>query len=645
VAEEESSMTMIVKPDVSIDQLVDTPWPAHPRISPDGRRVVFEYGPFNKPDKDTPHQRALWLLDVATGETRVLTGSNGGTHDSAVWSPDGTRLAFVSNRVNLQEKQLYLLEMAGGDARRLTDLRGSVADPLWTPDGGGLLFLYDGTLDPEAPPERDPIVEDENPRFNCVWRYDLASGAVTPLTPDTHHVHEYALSPDGKRLALVASTHPNPWQGWYSAQLYTQAVDGGALRPVCTLSKQLGRLTWSPDSAQVAYVSGTMSDEGNVAGDVYVVSGDGGEPRPLTPGIDHSITWIDWRDNGILYGGRDVDSVVHGWIDPDSGALTTIVKGLYSVNGWGPESVSVADDGTFVAARESFTEPPNVWACSLASGEWRQLTHFSPDRATFPPLRAESRSWTSADGTPVQGYLLLPDDYQPGQRYPLFLHVHGGPSLSYLPRFGSAWERLMLARGCVVLMPNPRGSWGRGCAYQAANVGDLGGGDWQDIMAGVDMLIDEGMVDPERLAIGGWSYGGYLVTWAVTQTDRFRCAFAGASITNYESNYGVVKNREWQSTMFGSVVYDDVERHRARSPMTHVRNVKTPTLLVHGMEDVVAPPQQSIEFYTALQYLGVPSKLVLYPREPHGFQERAHQKDMFERLAGWMDQYLFRTED
>jgi dipeptidyl aminopeptidase/acylaminoacyl peptidase len=625
--------------DVSIDNLVDVAFPSHPKISPDGRWVVFEYGPGNKPNATTPHQRALWVYDMHTGAVSSLTGSNPGTHSAVVWSPDGAQIAFTSNRKG-GETQLYRLRMAGGEAEALTDLRGDVSDPVWTPDGKRILFLYGGMLDPVAPPLPDPIVEDENPRFNRIWSLDLASRSLTPLTPETHHIHEYALSPDGARLAVVASTHPNPWQGWYSAQLYTLELGSGALHPVCTLTKQFGRLTWSPDSQQVAYVSGTMSDEGNVAGDIYVVSGDGGDPHPLTPGIDFSITWIDWREDGILYGGRHIDSVVHGWVDPQTGVTSEIARGLYSVNGWGPESLSVSQDGTFVAARESYTEAPNIWAGSLATGEWRRLTDFTPDPATFPPLRAESREWTNADGTPVQGYLLFPDEYEPGKRYPLFLHVHGGPSLSFLPRYGSTWERLMLARGCVVLMPNPRGSWGRGCAYQAANVGDLGGGDWQDIMAGVDMLIDEGIADPEHMAIGGWSYGGFLVTWGVTQTDRFKCAFAGASITNYLSNYGVVKNREWQSTMFGSVVYDDAERHHRFSPITHIRNVTTPTLLVHGLEDVVAPPQQSIEFYTALQYFGVPSKLVLYPREPHGFQERDHQHDMFVRLAAWVDEYL-----
>ncbi|MEP7291506.1 MAG: prolyl oligopeptidase family serine peptidase, partial [Chloroflexota bacterium] len=194
---------------------------------------------------------------------------------------------------------------------------------------------------------------------------------------------------------------------------------------------------------------------------------------------------------------------------------------------------------------------------------------------------------------------------------------------------------------CVVLLPNPRGSWGRGHGFQSANVGDLGGGDWQDIQAGVDHMIAERIADPEHMAIGGWSYGGYLTAWAVTQTNRFRCAIAGASITNYESNYGVVLNREWQTTMFGSNVYDDFELHRSRSPIAFAHRVKTPTLLVHGDRDIYAPVTQSIEFYTALRYYGVPAQLVVYPREPHGFQERAHQIDLYQRIGSWVDQYLF----
>ena len=241
----------------------------------------------------------------------------------------------------------------------------------------------------------------------------------------------------------------------------------------------------------------------------------------------------------------------------------------------GPQRIHIAKNRSFAAVRTSFNEPSNVYLSSLDTGEWRPLTDFPIDEA-FPPLRAENRYWQHADSSSVHGFLIYPPGYTPGKRYPLFLHVHSGPSWGYVPGYMLPWERIMASLGCLVLMPNPRGSWGRGYAYQIANVGDLGGGDWQDIEAGVDALIDEGLVDPERLAIGGWSYGGYLVAWAVTQTTRFRCAIAGASITSYESNYGVVLNREWQTTMFGSNVYDDYALHRSRSPIAYASQCQNP---------------------------------------------------------------------
>jgi dipeptidyl aminopeptidase/acylaminoacyl peptidase len=403
----------------------------------------------------------------------------------------------------------------------------------------------------------------------------------------------------------------------------------------------MGRLTWSPDSTSIAFVAGVMSDEGNVAGEIYVVPAAGGTPRNITPGTPDTITWIEWREGGIFYGGRSVDSAVFACIDPQTGQCRLISKGKYGINGYGAQRLSIARTGTFAALRSSFTEAANIYTGSVDAGEWEQLTQLPVNLALFPPLHVENRFWQHPDGTQVHGFLIYPPNYQPGKRYPLFLHVHGGPSWGYVPTYLSAWDRLMLARGCLVLLPNPRGSWGYGHAYQAANVGDLGGGDWQDINTGVDALITEGLVDPDRLAIGGWSYGGYLVAWAVTQTTRFRCAIAGASITSYESNYGVVSNREWQTTMFGSNVYDDYERHRSRSPIAFVNRVKTPTLLVHGERDPLAPVQQAIEFYTALKHFGVPAQLVIYPREPHGFSERAHQLDLNRRVGDWIDRYLF----
>jgi dipeptidyl aminopeptidase/acylaminoacyl peptidase len=624
-----------------IEALVDLDQPSEVEMSPDGNYVAFVFGPGHKPDPNTPSQKAIYLVEVATRSLRRFTGSDTGTNDQPCWSPDSRYLAFRSNRANPCEMQIYLMDVHGGEAQALTNLRGYVDAPKWSPDGFWISFLYNGTFDLEKRSEPDPIVVDANPAFNRVWRVNVETHVLHPLTPAGCHVFEYAWSPDSKKLVILTSSHPNPAEGWYAAQLHVVDLATGNVQPLCTMPHQIGRITWSPDGASIAFVSGILSDEGNISGEVYVVSSSGGDARCITPGIGYSITWIEWRDEGILYGGRHIDSAVLGWIDPATREHRPISKGMYAINGHGPQRVSAARARQFATLRDGFNVTPNVYLSSQDNGNWQQLTELPINQEVFPPLRVENRHWMNPDGTPVHGFLIFPPDYTPGKCYPLVAHVHGGPSWSYVPRYVSPWERLLTAQGCLVLMPNPRGSWGRGHAYQSANVGDLGGGDWQDINAGIDALIDEGLADPDRLAICGWSYGGYLTAWAVTQTDRFRCAIAGASITSYESNYGVVSNREWQSTMFGSNVYDDYECHRSRSPIAYANRVKTPTLLVHGEKDTLAPVQQAIEFYTALKHFGVPTQLVIYPREPHGFEERAHQIDLYQRIVGWIDQYLF----
>ncbi|MBA3869809.1 MAG: S9 family peptidase [Anaerolineae bacterium] len=622
-----------------IEAILDMPHYSEVQLSPDGKTIAFVLGKANKADQNKPIEKSIYLMDVATRAQRPLAEGVSVTNDMPRWSPDGQKLAFLSNRADSSEMQLYCADLQTGNMQALTDLRGVVDAPQWLPDGRGITFLYDGNLDKDKQPEIDPIVVDANPPFKRIWLLDLKSRNLRLLSPAGCHVFEYALSPDATKLTFLKSAHPNPHEGWYSAQLYVLSIASGDVRPICSMPHQMGRFSWSPDGASIAFVSCVMSDEGSIAGDVYVISASGGKARCLTPDIDHTVMWIDWRDEGILYGARHIENTLLGMIDPKTGATRILSEAMVTIGG-NTQQVHAAHNHTFAAVRESFSELSNLYLGSLDGGDWKQLTQLSVDASLLPPLRVENKHWIGRDGMPVQGYLVYPPDYVAGKRYPLFTHVHGGPSLSYSPRYVNSWERLITSRGCLVLMPNPRGSWGCGCAYQSANVGDLGGGDWQDINAGVDCLIDEGLADPERLAIGGWSYGGYLVTWAVTQTDRFRCAIAGASITNYESNYGVVKNREWQSTMFGSMVYDDIELHRSRSPMTHIKQVKTPTLLVHGERDILAPTEQSIEFYVALKHFNVPTQLVIYPREPHGFQERAHQRDLYQRIVAWIDQYL-----
>ncbi|HVU14426.1 MAG TPA: S9 family peptidase [Phototrophicaceae bacterium] len=618
----------------TIEALVDIEAPSDVEISPDGAHVAFVLGHSYKPDKDTAHPKTIQVIDVASKRVRAFTAKGTGTNSQPHWSPDSRQLVFVSNRASKSESQLYVIDLDGGEAQALTDLRGKVDLPKWSADGHSIAFLYCPNSD------TDPVVVDAVPPFNRVWILNLETGALNAITPETVHVFEYDWSEDGKTLAVLISPHPNPQEGWYSAQLHTVDVESGAFHQVFEAHHQLGRLSFSPDGQSIAFVSGVMSDEGNVAGEVYTVPTAGGEPRNLTPDSAYSVTWIEWRAEGILYGARQVDEAVAALIDPESGEQRGIAQGAFTINGWGMQRMHPAQNGTFAALRESFTEIPNVYLGAIKDGSWKAMTDLPIARDTFPPLRVENKFWQGGAGDRVHGYLVYPPNYDPSRRYPLFLHVHGGPSWGYVPRYISPWDRLISALGCLVLMPNPRGSWGYGHQYQSANVGDLGGGDWQDINAGVDTVIHEGLADADQMAVGGWSYGGYLTTWIVTQTDRFRCAIAGAAITNYESNYGVVPNREWQTTLFGSHVYDDYDLHRSRSPIAFASRVKTPTLLLHGERDEAVPAAQSLEFYTALKHFGVPTELVLYPREPHHAQERAHQIDTYERIVGWISRYL-----
>lgn len=624
---------------LNIEKLLNLVQPSDAQLSPDGKQIAFVMGKSHKADKESPHERSIHVLDIESGGSVQVTDVGTCTNTSPRWSPDGKYLAFLSNRANKKDMQIYIMGLNGGKAQVLTDLQGQLQWIQWSADGQTVSFLYNGSLDKQPQDEPDPIVYDSTPKFNRIWTVDVETHELKAITPENYHIHEYVWSPDQTRFAALASQHPNPMQGWYTAQLYIASADGKQFEQLCTIPHQIGRLVWSPDSQSIAYVSGVMSDEGNIAGEVYSVSVANGEPQNLTPGIDHSITWIDWQPNGIYYGARHIEAGLIGYIDGQSGEIHQVIRGMYAIGGRGPEKFSIC--GTIITTiRESYTETPNIYIGSLESDDWKQVSHLDFDTGCFPLLHIENVHWTHADGTPTHAYLAFPEGYEAGKPYPMVVNVHGGPSLSIVPGYANNWVRLFLDKGCLVLLPNPRGSWGRGHDYQAANVGDLGGGDWQDVMAGIDKLVEDGVADPDQLAIAGWSYAGFLTTWAVTQTDRFRCAIAGANITNYVSNYAVVRNRDWQSTMFGSNVYDDMALHWSRSPIQYVNQVKTPTLLVHGAEDLVAPPEQSIEFHIALKHFGIPTELVLYPREPHGFQEYAHQLDLLERMSRWLDTYL-----
>jgi dipeptidyl aminopeptidase/acylaminoacyl peptidase len=613
-------------------------------LSPDGKRVAWvetlpdEQG---NPTADT----AIFIRDLGDpdGRPRRITagdGAAGHSEHAPAWSRDGRLLAFLSDKDKEGQLQLFVAPAAGGTAKRLTGLTGSLAGPRWSPDGKrlGLLVIENAPREagPTAPGAAEVGVIEETDYTQRLCTVDAETGKVRPLSPADLYVYEYDWSPDGSRCVLSAA-HGNGDNNWYLARLYTLAMDTGELREILKPSMQVAVPRWSPDGRAVAFVGGLMSDEGSTGGDVWVVPASGGTARNLTPDLDSSASGIAWDSSrGIVFSELLDGGSGLGRVDP-SGRVTRLWKGAVSLSAEGGAfAVSSSANGkTFAFVRSGWREPPEV--CAGPAGEWRPVTQANA--AARPAWgKVESLHWDS-DPFRVQGWLLYPCNFDPGRRYPLVVQVHGGPAWATTPSWlgpGSLAGALS-RRGYFVLFPNPRGSFGQGERFARANVKDFGHGDLRDILSGVDAALKAAPVDPARLGITGWSYGGYMTMWAVTQTNRFKAAVAGAGIANWQSYYGQNGIDQWLIPYFGASVYDDPEVYARSSPINFIKRVKTPTLVLVGERDVECPPPQSREFYHALKTLGVRTQLVIYPGEGHGVRQPAHRRDVLERSLGWFD--------
>jgi len=318
-------------------------------------------------------------------------------------------------------------------------------------------------------------------------------------------------------------------------------------------------------------------------------------------------------------------------VDPRGGAVETLWKGAQSIS-----KLDCAPTGACAAALDSFTAPPEVYAG--APGGWKALTSVNAGAKIFWG-EARSLHWQS-DGATVQGWLLPPRGAGDGGKHPMVVIAHGGPSGASSSSWPSRWTVVLPSQGYYVFLPNPRGSFGFGEAFAAGNVKDFGGGDLRDILSGVDEVLRTAPVDAKRLGITGWSYGGYMVMWAVTQTDRFAAAVAGAGIVSWQSYYGQNKIDTWMLPFFGASVYDDPKVYAKSSPIEFIKNAKTPTLVLHGERDSEVPTPQGYEFWHALKTLGVPTELVIYTDEGHGVRDPKHQLDIQQRTVTWFDRYL-----
>jgi dipeptidyl aminopeptidase/acylaminoacyl peptidase len=456
-------------------------------------------------------------------------------------------------------------------------------------------------------------------------------------------VYDYDWSPDGRSFVAEA-VEGSGTNNYWVAQLYVVRTDTGATTSIWKPPLQIAGPRWSPDGRSIAVIHGIMSDEGQTGGDVYVVpvrQAQGGvvaagDAKNITPNLEGSARALAWRDDGRI--------LFQEYVDGNSALVTVGAAGGARSTAWSATQqqltfTSIASHADIAAAVvQSFQQAPEVYAGGF--GAWTSQTSAN---AAIKPLWGEVRSlhWTS-DKYQVQGWLMYPANFDASKKYPLVVSVHGGPSAANFPMWPSRWNAVLPASGYFVLLPNPRGSYGGGEAFTQANVNDFGYGDLRDIEAGVDAAAKAAPIDPNRAGIIGWSYGGYMTMWAVTQTTRFKAAVAGAGIANWQSYYGQNKIDTWMLPFFGASVYDKPEAYSRSSPITFIKKAKTPTLVLHGDRDSEVPTPQGYEFWHALKALKVPTELVIYPEEGHAISKPEHQRDIEERLLAWFDRYLTR---
>jgi dipeptidyl aminopeptidase/acylaminoacyl peptidase len=608
-------------------------------ISPDGAHIAYVEA------LGAPNQSAIYIAP----RTRVTVGDGKTPCDerAIAWSPDGKQLAFLSDREKKEQLQLYVAPAAGGPARQLTHLKGLVAEPRWSPDGKRIAILFTENL-PHAAGPTDPVPPDSGVLGSQIYEQRLAvvsvdTGVTRQVSPKDMYVYEYDWSPDGGAFAATAAPGAGD-DNWWIAQLYTMPADGGAMKSLYRppVERQIAAPRWSPDGQSIMFIGGLMSDEGSTGGDVFQIPAGGGAARDLTPGMAASASNITWpRNSRQLYFTEHLDGgSAISQLDPATGQIERLWQGDESINPpFDDSGISMTADGkSSVAIRHSWQQPPEIWAGHI--GDWKQVTHENSQRQALWG-EAKSLHWMS-DGLRVQGWLLYPSQFDPARKYPMVVAVHGGPASSVKP----SWPRpgfnpaLLSQQGYFVLMANPRGSYGQGEKFTMANVKDFGGGDLRDILAGVDEAIRTAPVDAGRVGITGWSYGGFMTMFAVTQTTRFHAAVAGAGLSNWQSYYGENSIDTWMLPYFGASVYDDPAVYAKMSAINFIKQVKTPTLVVVGDRDGECPAPQSYEFWHALKTLGVKTEMVVYPNEGHSFHTPADQKDVLLRMIAWFNENL-----
>ena len=615
--------------------------------SPDGRWAAWTQ---TRPVMDG--EKSESLTQVFLGRTdgseafQLTQGEKGST--APRFSPDGRSVLFASERSG--KRNLYRIAIDGGESEALTDWKGVLGNYEVSPNGRWIAFAAaesDGGEEKAKREKLDYRVIGESPKDQSLWLIPMepdSTGKRTPrkLAAGPYHVGAFTWSPDGRRIAFETRPTPDADDG-RKADISEVEVESGQVHAVAVTGATESQPHYSPDGRYLAYVRGTDPPSSILGSRIVLLARDSGKLRELPPTADEQPNLLAWAgDSKNIY-----------YLEPRGTRLV-----VYRMPVDGPPVIQYSPArGTigFQAhlntgkthlgfTQQSVDEPVEAWALDISAAKPTRVS--SANTGLVKPPLGETRvvRWKSKNGQDVEGLLTLPVNYDKSKKCPLILNIHGGPAGAFSESFIGASGLYPIAtfasRGYAVLRPNPRGSVGYGRPFRAANLNDWGGGDFDDLMRGVDYVVDQGIADPDRLAVMGWSYGGYMTNWVITHTTRFKAAATGAGLSNLISMWGTNDIAGTLDDYFSGPWYEQPARYVEQSPLAHIKTVTTPTLILHGEQDIRVPTSQGYEMYSALKRRGVPTTMVVYPRTPHGPREPKFVLDIMQRHVDWVEKHI-----
>ncbi|MEO6050237.1 MAG: S9 family peptidase [Pyrinomonadaceae bacterium] len=618
-----------------------------PRVSPDTTRIVYTVSNEVLTADKSEYVSQIWLASTDGNDNMQLTFADKSSTNPKL-SPDGKWIAFLSTRKD-NKSNLYLLRVGGGEAEALTDVKSNITDFEWSPDGKWIAYaMTDAKSDDEEKNDKgknDFRWVDENIKMARLYvmpvQKDAAGKHETRKLTENYSVSAFNWSPDGSKIVFSHVKDPRA-DFWMTSDVSTVDVASGKVTGFVNTAAAETSPVYSPDGKWIAMVVSDNPPRWAQSGNINIFPASGGTPKIMPVSHDGQPNIVGWSpDSGeiVLSEAKGTGTSIY-----KANATDGTIKEIKYSNSV-ISAISMARDGSaYSFVIQSSSKPPEAGIIKTGSETTTRISYANSESEKMPVGKTVLIKWKSKDGREIEGLLTYPNGYVAGTKVPFILNIHGGPAgvfnQSYIGGRGVYPLATFASRGYAILRANPRGSSGYGTEFRRANFKDWGGMDYQDLMTGVDKVIEMGVADPNRMGVMGWSYGGYMTSWIVTQTKRFKAASAGAPVTNLMSFNGTADIPAFVPDYFGGQSWEIPEVYVKHSAMFNIKGVSTPTLIQQGDADVRVPISQGYEFYNALKLQGVPTKMLVLPRQPHGPTEPKMQIAAMQANLDWFEKYL-----